>query len=58
MVKPLSVAYRAVKRIKSEDLQNAEYFTSNWSEDYWLLLLQVLKLKNAKNVIVSDLSNK
>jgi len=57
MVEPLSVAYRAVSMIKNKDLQNAEFLLLVGAGTIGLLLLQVLKMKNAKNVIVSDLSN-
>ena len=57
MVEPLSVAYRAANVIKNKDLQNAEFLLIVGAGTIGLLLLQVLKLKNAKNIIVSDLSN-
>ncbi len=58
MVEPLAVAYRSSSKISTSDLKNANFVLLIGAGTIGLLILQVLKLKGVKNVIVSDLSDK
>ena len=55
MVEPLSVAYGAVSKINEDELNNANNILVIGAGTIGLLILQLLKLRGAKNVIVSDL---
>ncbi len=57
MVEPLAVAYRSVTKISDNDLKNSDYVLLIGAGTIGLLILQILKLKGAKNIIVSDLSD-
>jgi len=55
MVEPLAVAYRATNRVETVNIQNAKYLIVVGAGTIGLLILQVLKLKGSKNIIVSEL---
>ena len=55
MVEPLSVAYGAVSKINKDKLNNANNILVIGAGTIGLLILQLLKLRGARNVIVSDL---
>jgi|SRR5690554_2688345 len=57
MVEPLAVAYRATTKIDEELIRKANHIMVIGAGTIGALVLQVLKLKGAKHVIVSDLSN-
>lgn len=55
LVEPLAVAGRAVNKIDEKKLKHADYIMIIGAGTIGLLVLQILKLKGVKNVIVSDL---
>ena len=57
MVEPLAVAYRAAHQIPEQDLRQADYTLVVGAGTIGLLILQMLKLRGAGNLIVSDLSD-
>lgn len=57
MVEPLAVAYRSITKISDSELKNSNYVLLIGAGTIGLLILQLLKLKNVDNVIVSDLSD-
>jgi len=57
MVEPLAVSYRAAYQIPEATLQQANYTLVVGAGTIGLLILQMLKLRGAKNLVVSDLSD-
>jgi len=57
MVEPLAVSYRAAYQIPEADLQQADYTLVVGAGTIGLLILQMLKLRGATNLVVSDLSD-
>jgi 2-desacetyl-2-hydroxyethyl bacteriochlorophyllide A dehydrogenase len=57
MVEPLAVAYRSVHQLHEDILRQAEYTLLVGAGTIGLLILQMLKLRGARNLIVSDLSD-
>jgi threonine dehydrogenase-like Zn-dependent dehydrogenase len=56
MAEPLAVAYRSVHKIRQEEIDNAQYSMVIGAGTIGLLILSLLKLRGAKNLIVSDAS--
>ena len=57
MVEPLAVAYRSVHQFQDETVQQAQYTLLVGAGTIGLLILQMLKLRGFRNLIVSDLSD-
>ncbi len=57
MVEPLAVAYRGVQQLDGDILRKATYTFLVGAGPIGLLILQILKLRGAQNVIVSDKSD-
>jgi len=57
MVEPLAVAYRAACQIPEDTLHRAAYTLVVGAGTIGLLILQMLKLRGARHLIVSDLSD-
>lgn len=57
LVEPLAVAYRAAYQPSEDIIQNANYTLVVGAGTIGLLILQMLKLRGARNLIVSDLSD-
>lgn len=57
MVEPLAVAYRAAYQVPEDVLRQAEYTLVVGAGTIGLLILRMLKLRGARNLIVSDLSD-
>jgi L-iditol 2-dehydrogenase len=57
MVEPLAVAYRSVHQLQEETIQKAEYTFLVGAGTIGLLILQMLKIRGIRNIIVSDLSD-
>jgi len=56
LVEPLAVAYRATQKLSNSKLREAKFILVIGAGTIGLLILQVLKIKGCKNVIVSDIS--
>ncbi len=56
LVEPLAVAYRATQKVSNSKLREAKFILVIGAGTIGLLILQVLKIKGCKNVIVSDIS--
>ncbi|MFP3042469.1 zinc-binding dehydrogenase [Treponema primitia] len=56
MTEPLAVAYRSVHKISQEDINKAKYCMVVGAGTIGLLIIALLKLRGAKNLIVSDAS--
>jgi L-iditol 2-dehydrogenase len=54
MVEPLAVAYRAVCKLSDEEIRNSEYCMVIGAGTIGLLVVALLKLRGARNIIVSD----
>ena len=54
MTEPLAVAYRSVQKISDREIEEAEYCMVIGAGTIGLLVVALLKLRGAKNVIVSD----
>ncbi len=57
MVEPLAVAYRSVHQFQDETVRQARYTLLVGAGTIGLLILQMLKLRGFRNLIVSDLSD-
>ncbi|UCD78348.1 MAG: alcohol dehydrogenase catalytic domain-containing protein [Desulfobacterales bacterium] len=57
MTEPLAVAYRAAHQVPNNTLQRAGYTVLVGAGTIGLLILQVIKLRGARNIIVSDMSD-
>jgi len=57
MTEPLAVAYRSVYKISDQQISDAEYCMVIGAGTIGLLVVALLKLRGAKNVIVSDATN-
>lgn len=57
MAEPLAVAYRSVHKISDAEIAEAEYFAVIGTGTIGLLVVALLKMRGAKNVIVSDATN-
>ncbi|MFW6029493.1 MAG: zinc-dependent alcohol dehydrogenase, partial [Halanaerobiales bacterium] len=57
MVEPLAVAYRSTTKVTDNEIKNAKNILIIGAGTIGLFILQVLKIKGAKNIIVSDLSD-
>jgi L-iditol 2-dehydrogenase len=57
MTEPLAVAYRAAHQVPDNTLRRAEYTLLVGAGTIGLLILQVIKLRGARNIIVSDMSD-
>jgi 2-desacetyl-2-hydroxyethyl bacteriochlorophyllide A dehydrogenase len=57
MVEPLAVSYRAAYQLSEDTIKNAEYTLLVGAGTIGLLILQMLKLRGARNIIISDLSD-
>lgn len=57
MTEPLAVAYRSVHKISDRQINDAEYCMVIGAGTIGLLAVALLKLRGAKNVIVSDATN-
>ena len=57
MVEPLAVAYRSVHQFQDEAVRQARYTLLVGAGTIGLLILQMLKLRGFRNLIVSDLSD-
>ena len=57
MVEPLAVSYRAAYQLSDDTIKNAHYTLVVGAGTIGLLILQMLKLRGARNLIVSDLSD-
>jgi threonine dehydrogenase-like Zn-dependent dehydrogenase len=54
MTEPLAVAYRSIQKISDREIEEAEYCMVIGAGTIGLLVVALLKLRGAKNVIVSD----
>ena len=54
MTEPLAVAFRSVQKISDREIEEAEYCMVIGAGTIGLLVVALLKLRGAKNVIVSD----
>jgi threonine dehydrogenase-like Zn-dependent dehydrogenase len=54
MTEPLAVAYRSVEKISDAEIRAAEYCLVLGAGTIGLLVVALLKLRGAKNIIVSD----
>ena len=57
MTEPLAVAHRSVYKLSDEDIRNAEYCMVIGAGTIGLLVVALLKLRGARNIIVSDASD-
>lgn len=57
MTEPLAVAFRSVHKISDQEISDAEYCMVIGAGTIGLLVVALLKLRGAKNVIVSDATN-
>lgn len=57
MTEPLAVAYRAAHQVGDDTLRRAEYTVLVGAGTIGLLILQVIKLRGARIIIVSDMSD-
>jgi threonine dehydrogenase-like Zn-dependent dehydrogenase len=57
MTEPLAVAFRSVHKISDQKIANSEYCTVIGAGTIGLLVVALLKMRGAKNVIVSDTTN-
>ena len=57
MTKPLAVAYRSVHKISNQEIKEAEYCMVIGAGTIGLLVVALLKMRGAKNIIVSDVTN-
>ena len=57
MTEPLAVAYRAAHQLSEAAQRQAEYTVLVGAGTIGLLILQVIKLRGARNIIVSDMSD-
>jgi L-iditol 2-dehydrogenase len=57
MTEPLAVAYRAAYQVPENTLRRADYTLLVGAGTIGLLILQVIKLRGARNIIVSDMSD-
>lgn len=57
MTEPLAVAYRAAHQVPEDTLRQAQYTVLVGAGTIGLLILQVVKLRGARNIIVSDMSD-
>jgi len=57
LTEPLAVAYRAAHQVPDNTLRGAEYTVLVGAGTIGLLILQVIKLRGARNIIVSDMSD-
>lgn len=57
MTEPLAVAYRSVYKISDQEISDAEYCMVIGAGTIGLLAVALLKMRGAKNVIVSDATN-
>lgn len=57
MVEPLAVAYRSVHQLPHDTVREAEYTVVAGAGTIGLFILQMLKLRGARKLIVSDLSD-
>ena len=56
MVEPLAVAYRSVQQLQEDAVQKAEHTILVGAGTIGLLILQMLRIRGVRNIIVSDLS--
>ncbi len=54
MTEPLAVAYRSVHKISDQEIRDAEYCMVIGAGTIGLLVVALLKLRGARNIIVSD----
>lgn len=57
MTEPLAVAYRAAHQVPENTLRRADYTVVVGAGTIGLLILQMIKLRGARNIIVSDMSD-
>ena len=57
MTEPLAVAYRSVHKISDAEIAESDYFAVIGTGTIGLLVVALLKMRGAKNVIVSDATN-
>ncbi len=57
MTEPLAVAYRSVHKISDAEIAESDYFAVIGTGTIGLLVVALLKLRGARNVIVSDATN-
>jgi len=57
MTEPLAVAFRSVHKISDQEIQDAEYCMVIGAGTIGLLVVALLKMRGAKNIIVSDATN-
>ena len=57
MTEPLAVAFRSVHKISDQEISDAEYCMVIGAGTIGLLVVALLKMRGAKNVIVSDATN-
>ncbi len=57
MTEPLAVAYRSVHKISGQEIKEAEYCMVVGAGTIGLLVVSLLKMRGAKNIIVSDATN-
>ncbi len=57
MVEPLAVAYRSVQQLREDAVQKAECTLLVGAGTIGLLILQMLRARGVRNIIVSDLSD-
>ena len=57
MTEPLAVAYRSVHKISDREIEEAEYCMVIGAGTIGLLVVALLKMRGAKNIIVSDATN-
>jgi 2-desacetyl-2-hydroxyethyl bacteriochlorophyllide A dehydrogenase len=57
MVEPLAVAYRSVQQLQEDTVQGAQYTLLVGSGTIGLLILQMLRIRGIRNIIVTDLSD-
>jgi len=56
MVEPLAVAYRSVQQLQEDTVRKAEHTILVGAGTIGLLILQMLRIRGVRNIIVSDLS--
>ncbi len=57
MTEPLAVAYRSVQKISDQEIKEAEYCMVIGAGTIGLLVVALLKMRGARNIIVSDATN-
>ena len=57
MTEPLAVAYRSVYKISDQEIRDAEYCMVIGAGTIGLLVVALLKMRGARNLIVSDATN-